>query len=175
MPTVAGKGNNHIKRTNEKMTQEQSCSIRLIICCDSRLSFECLKFEVAIDRLWARVVSDFEGSTSGPFKGDEGSGQLSWKSNPSRLSCSWLLSRGASITSCGPIKTRSSLCLFGARTKGNKEGEGEWWNAFIVSVLSTAIKVYFKKKLFLLLCLHCCQYWLSGSQLHGHVLVSAYY
>lgn len=48
MPTVAGKGNNHIKRTNEKITQEQSCFIRLIICCESRLSFEHLKVEVAM-------------------------------------------------------------------------------------------------------------------------------
>lgn len=90
----------------------------------------------------------------------QGFGMASSNSNPPQLSCSWLLSREESVTTCG-MKTRSSLFDFGARTKGNKEGEGQWWDGFTVCVLSSIISIPFKKRFFfLLLCLHCCHYWL---------------
>lgn len=141
MWVVAGKGNNSVKRTNEKITQKQSRSVRLI-CCGSQLSFGCLKMQVAEG---CGQGGGFRGVSFRCFKGDKGSGRLSSNSNPSRLSCSWLLSTEAGVTN-GGMKTRSSLLR--ARTKGNKEREGEWWDGFAVCVLSSIIKVPFKKNLF---------------------------
>lgn len=163
---VAGKGNNPLKRTNEKTTQKESCSLRLIICCESQLSFECLKMQVAEG---CGLGGGFRGVSFSCFKGDKDSGWLSSNSDPSRLSCSWLLSREASVTN-GGVKSRSSLLIFGVRTKGTKEREGEWWNGFTVCVLSSIIKAPFRKRLFAFLP-SLLSLLTFGSQFYGRVVV----
>lgn len=79
MRVVAGKGNNPIKGTNEKITQKQSRSLRLIICSECHLSFECLKMQVA-------EGCGLRGVRFNCFKGNKDSGWFSSNSNPSRLS-----------------------------------------------------------------------------------------
>lgn len=170
MRMVAGKGNNSIKRTNDKITQSRS--VRLIIRCESQLSFGCLKMQVAEG---CGLGGGFRGVSFRCLEGDKGSGRLSSSSNPPQLSCSWLLSREESVTTCG-MKTRSSLFDFGARTKGNKEGEGQWWDGFTVCVLSSIISIPFKKRFFFFASLPSLLSLLTfGSQFYGHVVISPSY
>lgn len=58
---VAGKGNNPIEGNNEKIRQEQSHSLRLIIRCERQLNFEYLKMQVAEG---CGLEEDSEGSAS---------------------------------------------------------------------------------------------------------------
>lgn len=89
-------------------------------------------------RLRARVVRGFEGPTSGAAREMRVQGGFP-ESQPAKavlVAASWA---EASTSSCA-IKTRSSLCLF-----GEEQGEGGLGNASRDRVLSTAVKVCFKK------------------------------